>query len=107
MCTYSQCAVLTRLLSSLQFYKSTQRRIKNFIRDSTGSKSGFGSKPPVATSTHVPSRAMCPRCLSTNSDLLLHAPYCEYRLTTRSAHVATHVISHNDPAKSESQPHRP
>ena len=80
MCTFSQCAVLPRLLSSLQCFTSTQRRIRNFIRDSTWSKSGFGSKPSVATSTHVPSRAMCPRCPSTNCDLLLHASYREYRL---------------------------
>ena len=61
MCTFSQSVVLARLLSSLQFYRSTRRRfsVKNIVRDSAGSKSGCRSTPPVATSTHVPSRAMC------------------------------------------------
>ena len=53
------------------------------------------------TSSHkylVPS-CHVPRCPSTSSDLLLHASYCEYRLTTRSAHVVTHVIQSADEAK--------
>ena len=46
-------------------------------------------KYPPPVSCHVP---ICP---NTISDLLLHT---SYRLTTRSAHVATRDISHNDPA---------
>ena len=97
MCTYSQCAVLTRLLSSLQFYKSTQRRIRNFIRDSTRSKSGFGSKPQVATKYLVPS-CHVPRCPSTVSDLV-NTSYCACCLTTRTAHVATYVVQSTDEVK--------
>ena len=51
------------------------------------------------TSSHmylVPSRHLR-RCSSTVSDLV-NTSYCAYCLTRRTAHVATYVISHNDPA---------
>ena len=55
MCAFSQSVMLTRLLSSLQFYKATRRwvSVRNIVRDSEGPKSGFISI------THVPSRTMC------------------------------------------------
>ena len=58
-------------------------------------------RAPRPVSCHVP------RLLNTNSDPLLHASYCEYRPTTRSTHVETHVIFHNDTAPSEGNPHCP
>ena len=55
MSAFSQSVVLTRLLSRLQFCKATRRQVsvRNIVRDSAGSKSGFISI------THIPSRAMC------------------------------------------------
>ena len=52
-------------------------------------------KYPRPVSCHVPRRP------NTNSDPLLYTSYREYRLTTRSTHVATQVISHNDLAKAK------
>ena len=58
MCTFSQSVVLARLLSSLQFYKSTRRlvSVRNIVR---GPSPSSGPYQPATTSTNVPSRAMC------------------------------------------------
>ena len=93
----SVCCAHTPAIQStvLQVY-SDSASYPDFIRDSTGSKSGFRSEPPIAPSTHVPS-CHIPRGPSTVSNLVLHTAYCAYCLTTRTVHVATHVVSHNDP----------
>ena len=106
--TFSQSAS-TRLLSSLQCYMSTQRQVSvsSIVRDSTGSESRYRSSP---NSIHAcPLRVSCrvSRCINTNSDPLLHKSYCEACLTTRSSHVALHVISHNDIVQSEGNPYCP
>ena len=102
MCTFSQ-GVSTRLLSSLQCCKSTQRQvsISGVVMDSTGSESSPTSKHayPRRVSCHVP------RCIDTNSDPLLHTSYCEHRRTTRLIHAAIHVISHYDTTQSEGNQH--
>ena len=109
MRTFSQSVVLTRLLPSLQFYKCTrcQVSVKNIVGDSAESKSEFRSTP---TSNHkYPRPVSChvTRCTNTNSDPLLSTSYREYRLTTRSTHVATQVLFDNDLAQSEGKPHCP
>ena len=108
MRTFSQSAS-TRLLSSLQCYKSTQRQVSvsSIVRDSTRSESRYRSSP---TSNHAylrPVSCHVSRCINTNSDPLLHTSYREACPTTRSTHVAMHVISHNDTAQSEGDPHCP
>ena len=99
MRTFSQ-SVSTRLLSSLQCYKSTQRQVSvsSIVRDSTTTSNRAHRRP---VSCHVP------RSLNTNSDPLLHTSYCECRPTTRSTQVETHVIFYNDTAQSEGNPHCP
>ena len=108
MRTFSQSAS-TRLLSSLQCYKSTQRQVSvsSIVRDSTGPE--YRYKYTQTSNRAYPRPVAChvPRCLNTNSDPLQHTSYCEYRPTTRSTHVATHVIFHNDTAQSEGNPHCP
>ena len=109
MRTFSQ-SVSTRLLSSLHCYNVytapslSQQHRQGFHRarvqvqmKTTTSHRAY----PRPVSCHVP------RCLNTNSDPLLHTCYCECRPTTRSTHVATHVIFHNDTAQSEGNPHCP
>ena len=102
-------SVSTRLLSSLQCYKSTQRQVSvsSIVRDSTGSESRYTSSPSSYHAYPRPVSCQVSRCINTNSDPLLHASYCGHRPTTRSTHVATHVISHNDTARSEGDPHCP
>ena len=106
MRTFSQ-SVSTRLLSSLRCYTSIQRRVSvsGIVRDSTRPE----CKCTPTNNREYPRPVSChvPRCLNTNSDPLLHAPYCEYRPTTRLTRVAVHVIFHNDTAQSESNPHFP
>ena len=91
MRTFSQ-SVSTRLLSSLQCYKSTQRQVSvsSIVRDSTGSE--YRYTPTSNRAYPRPVACHVQHCLNTNSDPLLHTSYCEYRPTTRSTHVATHVI---------------
>ena len=103
MRTFSQ-SVSTRLLSSLQCFKSTQRQVSvsSIVRDSTGPECRYRSTPTSNRAHPRPVACHVPRCLNTNSDPLLHASYCEYRPTTRSTHVATHVIFHKNTAQSES-----
>ena len=84
-------AVKSTVLQVYSAPKSTRRR--------------FRSIAPATTSTHVPSRAMC-RVAPIPRVICFCTHHCEYSLTTRSAHVATRVISH-EPAESEGQPHRP
>ena len=108
MRTFSQ-SVSTRLLSSLQCYKSTQRQVSvsSIVRDDTGPESRYGSTPTSNRAHPRPVACHVPRSLNTNSDPLLHTSYCEYRPTTRSTHVAVHVIPHNDTVQSEGNPHCP
>ena len=108
MLSFSQ-SVSTRLLSSLQCYKSTQRQVSvsSIVRDSTGPECRYRSTPTSNRAYPRPVACHVPRCLNTNSDPLLHTSYCEYRPTIRSTHVATHVIFYNDTAHSEGNPHCP
>ena len=122
MCTFSPSVVPTRLVSNLQFYRSTRRRVpvKNIVRDSAV----FRSKPTkdhlvdscervqsnnfirtVSSQvqchrTHVPSRAALPPITTT-------IRFCT-RLSTNTVspqsvtnHVAKHVISRTELAPSE------
>ena len=108
MLSFSQ-SVSTRLLSSLQCCTSTQRQVSvsSIVRDSTGPESRYRSTTTSNRAHPRPVSCHVPRLLNTNSDPLLHASYCEYRPTTRSTHVAVHVIFHNDTAQSEGNPHCP
>ena len=108
MRTFSQ-SVSTRLLSSLQCYKSTQRQVSvsSIVRDSTGPECRYRSTTTSNRAHPRPVSCHVQRLLNTNSDPLLHASFCECRPTTRSTHVATHVIFHNDTAQSEGNPHCP
>ena len=108
MRTFSQ-SVSTRLLSSLQCCTSTQRQVSvsSIVRDSTGPECKYRSTPTSNRAYPRPVACHVPRRLNTNSDPLLHTSYCECRPTTRSTHVATHVIFHNDTAHSEGNPHCP
>ena len=106
--TFSQ-SVSTRLLSSLQCYKSTQRQVSvsSIVRDSTGPECRYRSTPKSNRAYPRPVACHVQQCLNTNSDPLLHTSYCECRPTTRSTRVATHVIFHNVAAHSEGNPHCP
>ena len=108
MRTFGQ-RVSTRLLSSLQCYKSTQRQVSvsSIVRDSTGSESRYKSSPTSYHAYPRPVSCHVSRCINSNSDPLLHTSYCEACPTTRSTHIATHVISHNDIAQNEGDPHCP
>ena len=108
MRTFSQSAS-TRLLSSLQCYKSTQRQVSvsSVIRDSTGPESMYSSSPTSNHSYPRPVSCHVSRCINTNSNPLLHSSHREACPTTRSTHVAIHVITHNDIAQSKSDPHCP
>ena len=102
-------SVSTRLVSNPQCCTSTQRQVSvsSIVRDSTGSESRYRSTTTSNRAHPRPVACHVPRSLNTNSDPLLHASYCEYRPTTRSTHVATHVIFHKDTAQSEGNPHCP
>ena len=80
MLSFSQ-SVSTRLLSSLQCYKSTQRQVSvsSIVRDSTGPECRYRSTPTSNRAYPRPVVCHVPRCLNTNSDPLLHTSYCEYR----------------------------
>ena len=102
MLSFSQ-SVSTRLLSSAQCCTSTQGEVSasSIVRGSTGSESRCRSTTTSNRAHPRPVSCHVPRVLNTNSDPLLHASYCEYRPTTRSTHVAVHVIFHNDTAHSD------
>ena len=81
--TFSQ-SVSTRLLSSLQCYKSTQRQVSvsSIVRDSTASESLYRSSPTSYHAYPRPISCHVSRCINTNSDPLLHTSYCGYSPTT-------------------------
>ena len=90
------CAHTPAVQSTVLHVYSDSASYPDFIRDPTGSKSGFRSEPPIAPGNHV-SSCHVPRGPSTVSNLVLHTAYCAYCLTTRTVHVVTRVVSHNDP----------
>ena len=90
------CAHTPAVQSTVLHVYSDSASYPDFIRDPTGSKSRFRSEPPIAPGNHV-SSCHVPRGPSTVSNLVLHTAYCAYCLTTRTVHVVTRVVSHNDP----------
>ena len=97
MRTFSQ-SVSTRLHSA-----KSQSVASSGIPQGSESRNKF-----TPTSNHAyPSPVSChvSHCSNTNSVPLLHTSYSEHCLTICSTHVALHVITHNDTAQSEGNPH--
>ena len=101
----SEC-VHTSAFKSAVLQVNTAPSLSQWHRQgSTGSESRYRSTPTSNCPYPRPVACHVPRLLNTNSDPLLHASYCEYRPTTRSTHVAVHVIFQRDsPCHSLSSP---